>query len=369
LETRETKEGKLRPIEGVLSYGSGDIKVAVSSDVAKVDSVVANMTKGVYLMLDRRKLLVEGDFEGILGLGLPSPLDPTPMFTVVSGISTYTLCFNDGTKPGALYMKVGPLVNPMTNIGEVHWGLDLQGMSVGDDESAPALFCTPDSKKANMKTACGAIPDSGTTLMVGQKGQVHKLQETICDQWPRCVAASLASPHKKKENVLSDMLLNCSAWLSEDNHELNEAPPLHITLAGAEGIPQKITIPGSAYILETVEELALKVHHKVFGIPLDIDYHSGIFEKVCIPAFDVQDYVTTLNGPVWILGTPLFYTYTMGYDIGSHPPKISVEKKPCVECGGSQMEMVSRIEDGAKISLRKVKGPLKQKKWDGLKLL
>lgn len=343
-----------------LSYGSGSIVVAVASDLVKVGGAVANMTKGVYLMVDRRQLLIKGDFEGILGLGVPGSPDDAPLFAQASSVNTYTICFNEA-KPGVLKMNVGALANPMTNIGEVHWGLDLQGMSVGN-ESAPSLFCNPSSKKPYMKTACGAIPDSGTTLMLGAREQVLKLQATICDQWPRCKNASLTLPAPAaKAEVFNQLLFACDNWLKENPNELSTMPPIYITLAGAEGVPQKIELPATAYVLETEQQLFKDIVVKIFGVlPVRIPVRTGKVGKVCMSAFDVHEYDTIHNGPVWILGTPLFYTHTLGYDIGAVPPKISVESKPCIECGASTS---LTNQEAVRASLRKVKGPLRQKRW------
>jgi hypothetical protein len=355
--------GNYHPIISELSYGSGNIFVSQSSDLAAVGSVVANMTHGLYLMEDRRQLLIDGDFQGILGLGLPGSQGNAPLFTKVAGINTYTLCFNADTQPGVIKMNAGALANPMTNIGQVHWGLDLQGMSVGN-ESVPVIFCDPATKLSNMTTACAAIPDSGTTMMIGPKEQVKKLQEAICDHWPRCKQIQLNFPQVPKVDILAELLFNCSDWLNESSDELSSMPPIYVTLAGAEGIPQKVKLPASAYILETEQELFKRVIVKMNGkLPVAVQIDTGIQKKVCVPAFNAEDvaYNTVLNGPVWILGTPLFYSHTIGYDIGVVPPKISVESTPCMECGGSQLK--SR-ETGTLVSPRKLRGPLLQKIWN-----
>ena len=41
---------------------------------------------------------------------------------------------------------------------------------------------------------------------------------------------------------------------------------------------------------------------------------TGYMDKiVCMPFFGEFDYDTAMNGPIWIMGTPLFYEYQVHY--------------------------------------------------------
>jgi hypothetical protein len=164
-----------------LSYGSGQITVTAGSDLVQVADVLTYMTSGVYLLEDRRNLRVSHSFEGILGLGLPGANFTTkfPLWAEEADVSRYSLCFNDQESPGAIKMNVPPLPKPMTNLGVEHWGLDFQGISVGN-ESSPVLFCDPSSKQKHMVSACGGVPDSGTTMILGPQTQILELFRGIC---------------------------------------------------------------------------------------------------------------------------------------------------------------------------------------------
>jgi len=70
----------------------------------------------------------------------------------------------------------------------MHWGVDFQGLSVGDAQ-AKVLFCDPSEKEEHQETACGLIPDSGTTLMMGPQAHVDKLYKSLCENWERCKEA------------------------------------------------------------------------------------------------------------------------------------------------------------------------------------
>lgn len=45
------------------------------------------------------------------------------------------------------------------------------------------------------------------------------------------------------------------------------------------------------------------------------DERSPERSSVCAPAFGPLNYPTKKNGPVWIMGLPLFFAYTVGYDV------------------------------------------------------
>ncbi|CAE7877559.1 unnamed protein product [Symbiodinium microadriaticum] len=77
----------------------------------------------------------------------------------------------------------------LRSLGQLHWGLELQGISVGSGEIS---FCAPKHKQPGQRTACGMIPDSGTTLINGPREQVLQLYEEICRSWPRCMEAQVA---------------------------------------------------------------------------------------------------------------------------------------------------------------------------------
>jgi hypothetical protein len=290
------------------------------------------MQNGVFLMEDRRALQVDGIFQGILGIGLPDAKfsEEFPVFPVLAGVQRYTLCFNDGPLPGALVMNAPQLPNPMTNIGTVHWGLDMQGFSVGD-QSAPVLFCDPANKGANMDTTCGAIPDSGTTFMLGPRDQILSLYRSICESWPRCKAERMNSSRDSAE-IFNDLLYRCGEWMTQEQG-VYEIPPIFLHLAGADGKPQKFELSPWAYIIETTAREFVVVTEKIFdGVYMRWQIPTDKLMKTCQAAFSPQNYETSANGPVWIIGTPLFYEYTIGYNIATNPKQIAVIDTPCATC-------------------------------------
>jgi hypothetical protein len=322
-----------------MNYGSGQIQVLVATENVKVSTISAKMHNGVFLMEDRTELRVHGDFEGILGLGLPhaDALSKTgvkiPAFMEASRTRRYKLCFNEFPHPGALRLNLDFLPNPMNNIGEVHWGLDLQGFSVGDS-SSNVIFCSPHDKPKWQKTPCGAIPDSGTTLMMGPADHIKKLYSALCENWPRCKTAA-EKYGADKAKAFHTLLYSCESWMTDDQG-VNEIPSIFLHVAGSEGKPQTVELSAWAFVVETTQEIYKVVTAKIFGmLPVAAAIDTGKKKKICTASFGPQEYKTVSNGPVWIMGAPLFYATTVAYDIGDQdqsPSQIAFIPGPCMLC-------------------------------------
>jgi hypothetical protein len=369
------------PTSLVLAFGSGQIRGIVAKEHVKVGQVEAFLDDGMLLMTDR-SLNAGGRFEGILGLGVPQPPeDPQQMqrqqeealekmgyadrmaaeaagisaappqrsypkgFLEQAKVDRFSVCFNDG-EGGVLGLGGNTPKTSHGGIGKQHWGLDFRGISVGN-ETLPSqtLFCTPETTNMTevQRTACGAIPDSGTTTILGPADQVLKLMEGICDGWDRCrnnytamqEATTAAENDMKKiygfnpfnlknavrkTDILQAILADCESWMDEKGG-LSELPPLHFHVQGSNGTKQTLTLPGHLYILETPKKLLAQ--------------RGDVTGKACIPALGEFEYQTRANGPVWIFGTPLFYQYVVGYDVSTTPPSIAFsdqDETPCGNC-------------------------------------
>jgi len=355
-----------------LTFGSGSIQTAIASDIVQVAGVEVNLTDGLLLILSRAQLQVEGDFQGILGLGLPKrkgvdfeanaagalltsksnpyadgtataiicllfpqlcaaaaipypaagtePADSwkNKLFMDVAGVHRFSICFQDGEKPGALRLKVPEFAKPIPQIGELHWGMSFHGISIGS-ETREVLFCKPQEMASGMKSPCGAIPDSGTTLLTGPTDQVRLLKEGLCQSWQRC-NQSQGGPSAHK---FDELLANCSDWLPEAGLTGLPSIFLHIPSAGAGNDSFELT-PWAWLTQFTVKN-----------------------KTSCMSGFGTMDYDTAENGQVWILGTPLFYEYTVGFDL--HSRQVSLERGRCNPCVpdaalvSADMDMDSRL--------------------------
>jgi len=366
--------------EVVLTFGSGQIEAIIASDVVSVGKASAHMDNGVLLMVNKA-LSFNGPFEGILGLGLPremvqkegasaaagAKVYQSRGFLQAAGVPRFSMCFNyEGN--GVLRLGGPEEKLELGSVGKVHWGLDFRGITVlpaaaaAPSSSTPSLlaasrlaegapvvaetgvrtsFCDASKMAPGQETPCGAIPDSGTTLFMGPKDHIAELFDTICDQWPKCAAkaAEEEAADVPKHKVFQSLLLHCEAWLESDGF-LEAMPILSFHLVGAQGKTTEVKIPPAAYITELVVEEVKYVKKYLGGIfPVEVAVPTGKNRKVCTPSFGATKYNTKMNGPVWILGTPLFYEYQVGYDLSADPPSISFSTEPCGACrDGAEVE-------------------------------
>jgi len=251
----------------------------------------------------------------------------TKSFLQAAGITRFSMCFNDRGKEGALNLGIAKAKDALTSVGTVHWGLDFQGIQIGK-KKVPVKICSPESKKEGQMSACGAIPDSGTTLFMGPQQHIEALFAGLCDQWKRCRSTVSNGLQNKKAEMFSLLLSECGNWMTEEGG-LDELPTLHFQIAGGNGNSKTISLDGAAYVIETMEEQMKIVQKNIMGMPLKIPQKTGKKSRVCAPAFGTMDITTKDHGPVWIFGSPIFYEYTVGYDLDKSEPAISFSQEPC----------------------------------------
>jgi len=174
----------------LLSFGSGQIMAVPATDKVKIGDQEAYMNESLLLMVNQA-LQMNGQFEGILGLGRPpkkglgsQALGDVPGFLQKAHVDRFSMCFK-AKSDGVLGLNTPVHKSTMGSVGALHWGVDFQGLSVGSADQN-VLFCSPDTKKQGQETACGFIPDSGTTLMMGPEKQILSLYEDMCNRWDRC---------------------------------------------------------------------------------------------------------------------------------------------------------------------------------------
>jgi hypothetical protein len=275
-------------------------------------------------------------------------------FDYASKVTGFSMCFNDMGADGALHFGVRKADNALLSVGREHWGLDFRGISVGKDgEQAPVKFCTPQEKKEGARTACGAIPDSGTTLIMAPMKHIEKLIGELCDKWERCHTAVSQGLEKEKMKIFQMLLHDCSSWVGKNGHKnttLHELPDLHFHLAGSDGKLQTISLTGDDYIIETMEDEVEMVTRNIFGMPIKIPHKTGKTQRVCAPAFSSMEMETKDNGKVWILGAPLFYKYTVAYDNDDKKPSIAFHKHEKCGCPSAKSGSLVASETTQRLS-------------------
>jgi len=313
-----------RILKDAMARSHGNIENAVG------DIVHQNPTALQQLSVDR---------DSYWPFGIPKPKKDDhfqPLgFNYATKVQRFSMCFNDMGLDGALHLGAPSSENSLLSVGYEHWGVDFQGISVGDaSESAPVKFCNPAEKKEGQTTACGAIPDSGTTLFMAPTEHVTKLFGELCDKWERCNTAVKQGLENEKIKIFQMLLHECSSWVAkagEKNTTLHELPDLHFRLAGKDGKKQTISLTGDDYIIETMEDEVEMVTRNIFGMSVKVPHKTGKMKRVCAPAFSTMEMETKDNGQVWILGAPLFYKYTVSYD--NDPKKASLAFHKHTSCG------------------------------------
>lgn len=364
-----------------LSFDSGDIAADIATDVVKVGGLSASMNQGVLLLTNRTELEIEARFPGILGLGAPLSLSSflqqasaamvpfgeagpgsvqnilciafpdmcrkggqprqsqssgnlvtamnlgeasNPLFLKQAGIASFSICARGNSQQGAFRMNIPPLAKPLSNVGKLHWGLNFQGLSVGEGAS-PAIFCGPDSKKPEMDSPCSIIPDSGSTMIMGPYQDVANLEDNLCAKWPRC--ATLAESQKTRPSAIlfRAVLNNCSEWLGDDG--FSEIPSVFLHIKAADGVTRPFELTSWAWLAQKlIQDGGVRETVSEQVIP-----HSG-GTLICLSSFQgiPEDHGTPSNGPTWIFGAPLFFDYNVKYEMQSR--HMELEQGECAPC-------------------------------------
>lgn len=359
-----------------MSFGSGDIQAVIATDEISVGGVKTSMENGLLLMVDKA-LNIDGPFEGILGLGLPSTArwgmgllqqsgmrfdegddyEP-PEFLPEADISRFSLCFNNGAN-GALRLGTRDTLDievedKLGSFGQVHWGVGLTGIFVGNGKTKVQLdVCRPDYDGGptipdGQSTVCGGIPDSGTTAIMAPESSLEVLFEGICNEWDRCEKAAKKNSMPKAQAFV-DVLADCGSWLDGNSEGLAELPTLHFRVQGSRhGQMQDLALDGWFYVFETVEDQyeLVSEHFRAFAPRAQSRHKHTGHRKTCAPAFGVMDMPTKSNGDAWILGTSFFYAYNVKYDLKD--ASMSFKDEQCGSCSDS----ATLVSQGAKIDSR-----------------
>jgi len=243
----------------------------------------------------------------------------------------------------------------LSSFGQIHWGVGLTGIYVGKTK-VQLHVCRPDYDggpdiPAGQATACGAIPDSGTTAIMAPESSLEVLFEGICDEWDRCGHAAKETGMPKAQAFV-DVLADCGSWLEDGNSDgLSELPPLRFRVQGAHhGQITELKLDGWFYVFETVEEQyeLVSEHFRAFAPPRAKSGHKRAGDqKTCAPAFGVMDMPTKSNGDAWIFGTSFFYAYNVKYDLDD--AMVSFEDENCGSCsdGATLVSQGTRFNSSA----------------------
>lgn len=222
-------------------------------------------------------------------------------------------------------MNIPPLTKPLSNVGKFHWGLNFQGLSVGEGAS-PAIFCGPDSKKPEMDSPCSIIPDSGSTMIMGPYQDVANLEGNLCAKWPRCAALAESQKTRPSAILFRAVLNNCSQWLTPDDG-FSEIPSVFLHIKAADGVTRPFELTSWAWLAQKlIQDGGVREAVSEQVLP-----HSG-GTLICMSSFEgiQEDTDTPSNGPTWIFGAPLFFDYNVKYEMQSR--HMELEQSECAPC-------------------------------------
>lgn len=166
----------------------------------------------------------------------------------------------------------------------------------------------------------------------------------LCDQWHLCnpeAGATLVA----KAHAFLDAAKSCPT-------EMSQLPSLTFHVKGSPGQEDNLVLTPSDYMLETPVTRMEEVQKWLMGvIPVHVQVPTAETETQCIPAFRTIQYNTTQNGPVWILGAPFFYKYSVAYDRSN--PAIAFGTSGCAACATPQlMQRKAEVHGGSLVTRR-----------------
>lgn len=317
------------PHSYIMSYGSGDIKVDMVTDIVKLGDVSATMDNALMLMTESKMNIPPP--EGILGLGVPMKGDITSGFLEISKVNKFSVCFS-ATGVGALRLNKDWVEQPLGQLGETHWLLDFRGASVGSDvHTAKSLgICDPDDMQPGQQMPCAIIPDTGTTNIILPVEHYVNLLASMCSKWKRCnTAVSEDAEDQEKAELFEALLHRCGDWMTEG--DIDEVPSLHMKMRGKEGNVQVVTLRSWSFVVKTMMRVTEDSETDTGYGTIDTPKEETVVGK-CVPAFTAADYSTQATGPLWVVGLPLFYEYTVLFDLGTKPATVGFSQEPCDSC-------------------------------------
>jgi len=242
--------------------------------------------------------------DAIVGIGPGEADRTTPSLMQMMGITRYSVCLlPQDQAPGYMIWqdadpRANPAFTPIPVEGEVHWGVRLDQVKVGSS----AFAC---------QGGCGAVLDSGTSLIAAPRSSLEELGKSLVN-------------------------------LSPDCSNMHEMPMLNFNLGG---VP--ISLPPQAYIARMVGVIPPSVWDILTFRP-----ESEVVMQ-CVPLLMDLDTMTTPMGPLWIIGMPFFRFYYTTFDIPTREVHIAHASSDCEPIAYPVPINQINATDGAGVSMLK----------------
>lgn len=347
-DKKASPTGSEGPMEQRLYYGSGDVTVRQAFDLVSIGSFSAiNQT---FWQADEAHMpvLQNAKFQSIIGVGppetpandfwaktaddvaklrrslaegvIPRPSTTKKVMDHLTGavemsrhkmmlsqynVGTFSLCL--GKQPGSsgyfIWNDTSPHDNPslfnrVKVIGRHTWTLNMTDvhLSIGGRDMAP-LGC---------ENGCGAVIDSGTSLLMMPSNVVDLLEETITE-------------------------------LGADCRNMQTLPEFTFSLDG-----HRFSLPPDAYLAELEESHAFREgdgHARIRNLKLGARCQLTVMES----------YSDTHWGPLWIIGMPFFRKYYTSFHVGRTHAERSLHIAPATAgCNPASAAVALALDRGSK---------------------
>ena len=278
-----------------VTFGQGVVSGRITHDVVLLGSTSAVNQSLLLAESHQVQGYCEGSYDGVLGLGhrrYAREGDADTALLATLGLSSFSICYGrneddpgrlmlGGGVPGLEYREV-PVV------GTRHWAVQLVGVGFGGD----TVVCGEGQH-------CGAIIDSGTSLIAGPRA----LMQTLLDQ--------------------------LGSGVEEDCSNVDSLPSLTFRL-GTPDAPMDFVLPPRMYVTRSREEAeeaaspgeaeeSLEFLSKRFG---EINASAAVAGKKqgrerCMVVFMELNMEDRDYGPVWILGMPFMRAFSARFSRNS----------------------------------------------------
>jgi len=273
------------------SYGSGQISSREAYDSVALGPFQDGQAPFWEVYDAAMPVLTSSDFEVIAGLS-PLPSNLTLMryhalhnekafasLQAMMGISAFSICLGQAPQSPGLISWNDPLptqrpqdfmeVNLAETVDETkQWMAELRNVRVGDSQ----LACSDEH-------SCGAIIDSGTSLLAMPPSVAYRLRDMIGD-------------------------------LDSDCTDLDRLPSFHFKLGG-----QELTLPPESYIFKAEGQPS-----ESFASHVQLSALSASRRSSCQVLVMTASLTTGGFGDTWILGMPFFRKYYTSFL--QHPPRL-----------------------------------------------
>ena len=311
-----------------ITFGQGTVNGRLTREAVRVGALTAANQSVFLAQRHRVQGYCEGSYDGVLGLGhrryARDGDDDTALLSTL-GLNSFSICFGrHDDEPGRLVLGggiPGLQYRPVPVVGVRHWAVQLVGVGFG----APTAACTAGKY-------CGAILDSGTSLLAGPRKEVQQL---------------LAQLNRRVE---------------EDCSNLHELPHLTLRL-GSPDAPLDVELPPSLYVTRTPADeegddapafaasrlAAVQLARRDGAAPPEppgaaaanataagAGGGAGRPAERCAVVFMELNMEDDRYGPVWILGMPFMRAYSALFS-RAEAPAGAADPKPALTVSLAQI--------------------------------